>query len=260
MSHLQALQQQLLKAVLEGGVPRARVLCSDARASAASRLAVYQQGYRIRLREALTTEFPGLGLMAGPRFAGLLDQYVAAHPSAHYNIRWHGAGLAAFLEYALPWRSKPALADMAALDWAISTVFDASDEARIGPAQLADVPAAAWAGLSLHPQPSLQMLAVQHNVEVFRGAADQESSRPRLRRYATPRHLLVWRDDQTVRYRVLEADERAALAGAMLGESFALLCDRLAVFHDAQTALPRLAAMLHQWLDSGLLAGYSVPD
>lgn len=258
MSQLQSLQQLLLKAVLEGGATRSRALCSDQRASAATRLAVYQDGYRIRLRDALASEFPGLALLAGRRFTHLLESYVDAHPSAHYNIRWHGAGLAAFLEYTLPWRNQPALAAMAALDWAISTVFDAADEAQIGLADLADVPADAWADLCLHPQQRLQLLVVQHNVETFRRAADRGEQRPRLRPHARPRHLLVWRQDVTVRYRVLEADERSALTGAIHGETFSVLCERLVEFHDAQTAMSRMAGLLHQWLEGGLLAGCSM--
>lgn len=258
MSQLQLLQQQLLKAVLDGGPPRSGELCSDERASASTRLAIYQDGYRIRLRDALATEYPGLALMAGRRFRTLLESYVEAHPSGHYNIRWHGAGLAAFLEYGLPWRSKPALAEMATLDWAISTVFDAADEAQIGPADLAAVPADAWAGLRLHPQKRLQLLAAHHNVETFRRAADREESRPRLRRCGKPRHMLVWRQDVTVHYRVLKADERSALTGAINGESFSALCERLAECHDAETAMPRMAGLLHQWLSSGLIASWSI--
>jgi hypothetical protein len=258
VSRLQDIQQQLLQAVLAGGAPRTRELCSDERASAATRLAIYRDGYRIRLRDALATEFPGLALMAGRRFDKLLENYIEVHPSGHYNIRWHGAGMAAFLDYGLPWRSKPELAEMAALDWAISTVFDAADEADIGPADLAGVPGDAWGKLCLHPQARLQVLTVEHNVEMFRGSADREESRPRLRRHGKTRHLLVWRQGVVVRYRRIEADERAVLAAAIHGEPFARLCELLAGYHAADSAMPRMAGLLHQWLDSGLIASWSL--
>lgn len=258
MSSLHALQQKMLQAVLAGDRACLPELRGDGRASARTRLAVYQAGYRIRLRDALATEFPGLALMAGRRFNTLLEGYVDAHPSGHYNIRWHGAGMAAFLEYGLPWRGRPELADMASLDWAISTVFDASDEARVDPADLAGVPGDAWGSLRLHPQACLQRLAVRHNVEAFRGAADRGESRPRLRRCGEEHHVLVWRQGLTVRYRQLETDERAVLIGAINGEPFAALCERLAGYHDAASATPRMAGLLHQWLASGLIAGWSL--
>lgn len=259
MSNLQALQQHLLQAVLADRPAKLPELRTDARADAASRLAIYRNGYRIRLRDALATEFPGLAVLAGRRFGRLLESYVEAHPSGHYNIRWHGAGLAAFLEYALPWRDKPELAEMARLDWAISTAFDAADEPVLGMADLAGVPVDAWADLHLHPQAHLQLLPIRHNVEAFRRAADRGDPRPRRRRYGEARHLLVWRQSLTVRYRQIDADECSALTGAVNDEPFASLCERLADHRDPASATPRMASLLQQWLESGLIGGFASP-
>lgn len=256
MSTLRALQQHTLQAVLDDKPARLRELRGDARADAFSRMDVYRRGYRIRLRDALAAEFPGLRLLTGERFERLLDSYIAAHPSGHYNIRWHGAGLAAFLEYARPWCERPALAEMARLDWLISTAFDAADETTVQATELAAIPAAAWADLHLRPQAHLQVLPVNRNVEAFRRAADAGEPRPRLRRHGRPRHLLVWRQALAVRYRPVEDDERHALAAAMRDESFALLCERLAEHHDAASALPRMVQLLRRWVDDGLLAGW----
>ncbi len=255
MTDLQTLQQHMLQAMLANAPPRVRELRGDDTADIASRLAVYRNGYRIRLRDALATEYAGLGLMAGPRFSHLLDGYVAAHPSEHYNIRWHGAGLPAYLEHALPWRDKPELADMARVDWAISTVFDAADESVLSAPDLAAVPAEAWAELRLTPQSHLQILTSPYNVDAFRRAADRGLKRPRLRRLGKPRHMLIWRQSLEVRYRLIQADECAALAGAMRGEAFSQLCEHLGEHNGQLAALPRMAALLSQWLDEGLIGG-----
>ncbi|WP_266159472.1 DNA-binding domain-containing protein [Dyella silvatica] len=256
MSSLQALQQRLLQAVLADKTPKLPELRGDALADPATRLDVYRHGYRIRLRDALAIEFPGLRLMAGRRFGHLLDSYVEAHPSAHYNIRWHGAGLAAFLEFSRLWRDKPALAEMARLDWAISSAFDAADEPVISATDLAGVPAEAWAGLCLVPQSHLQILPVTCNVDTFRRAADQAAPRPHLRRYPRPRHLLVWRQELTVRYRVLSEDERPLLNAALREESFTSLCELLAEYHDPNQAMPRMTTLLRHWLEAGLISAY----
>jgi hypothetical protein len=256
VSELQATQQRMLQAVLSARSTRLRELRGDEVADATVRLDVYRRGYRLRLRDALTIEFPGLALLAGRRFAGLLDGYIDTHPSGHYNIRWHGAGMQAFLEYGLPWRARPELAEMARLDWAISTAFDAADESVIAATDLGDLPPSAWADLHLRPQHQLQILSGVCNVEAFRRAADQQAPRPHLRRYGSPRHCLVWRQSLEVRYRRIEDDELATLTAAMQGESFALLCDRMATFHPPSLAMPRMAAMLRRWLDDGLIAGW----
>jgi len=256
MSSLQALQQKMLQAVLSEITPTLSELRGDERADAATRMDIYRHGYRVRLREALAVEYPGLALMAGRSFATLLENYLEAHPSGHYNIRWHGAGLAAFLDYGLPWRDKPAMADMARLDWAISTVFDAPDEPVLGMADMAAIPPTAWPTLVLEPQQHVQIFSTPHNVEVFRRAADQELMRPRLRRYGKTRHLLIWRHELTVRYRTMDDDELAVLTQAVAGKTFAELCECLGDAQDEGAAMTRLAQLLHDWVASGLLRGY----
>jgi len=252
VSSLQALQQQMMHAVL-GDAATPSLLRGDSRADADARLDVYRHGYRIRLRDALAVEYPGLALLAGRRFTSLLETYVEAHPSGHYNIRWHGAGLAAFLDYGLPWRDKPELADMARLDWAISTVFDAPDVPVLTAADLGAVPPEAWAGLVLEPQSHLQILATGYNLETFRRAADRGEPRPHLRRHSKARHLLIWRQDLSVHYRQLAADELAVLIDAIAGKPFSSLCERLADFHGEDNALPRMVTLLQGWVASGLL-------
>jgi hypothetical protein len=252
-SRLQQFQQDLQRAVLATRPIPLPELCGDERANIAERLEIYRHGYRIRLREALAIEFPGLRLLAGRRFQSLLESYIETHPSHHYNIRWHGAGLAAFLECTSPWRERPPLAELARLDWAISTVFDAADADALAAADLAGIPADAWPQLRLRPLDHLQIVSADCNAEAFRRAADRGARRPHLRRYARLRHLLVWRQALEVRYRPIADDERAVLDGAMQGEPFAQLCERVAAWHASAQAVPRMAALLHQWLDAGLI-------
>jgi Putative DNA-binding domain len=258
MSDLRTLQQQMQHAVLADRPRLVHDWRGDELASVADRLDVYRRGYRIRLHDALATEYPGLALMAGKRFEHLLAGYVEAHPSGHYNIRWYGAGLAAFLDYGLPWSKQPALADMARLDWAISTAFDAADEAVISATQLAELPGDAWANLRLRAPGHLQLLSCGCNIDAFRRAADRSAPRPHLRRYTRHHHLLVWRQALAVRYRSVEDDERAALTAVMHGESFSQLCERLADRHGPSSAMHRAVQLLHRWLEDGLVAGWEL--
>lgn len=259
MSPLRAMQLQLAEAMLTGGKPSPACLCGDERAGEATRLAVYQQGYRIRLREALAVEFPGLALLAGQRFASLLDDYVAAQPSRHFNIRWHGEGLASFLARTSPWCARTELAEMAQLDWAVSTAFDAFDHDTLGASELSGVAAQSWPGLRLHGLPHARVLPCHSNVDAFRRAADRNMPRPRLRRWRRPGHLLIWRPALEVHYRRVPPAEVPLLQAALHGETFAQLCGRLAERHGSG-ALPQMAALLGQWLDEGLLGGFDLAE
>ncbi|GAB2590949.1 putative DNA-binding domain-containing protein [Dyella jejuensis] len=256
MNSLRDIQQHMLQAVTHAKAPVLPQIRSDAIADATSRMDVYRHGYRTRLRDALNNEFAGLRCMAGRHFNALLDAYAEAHPSQHYNIRWHGAGLAAFLDRARPWCGKPQLAEMARLDWAISTAFDAADQPTASLAELAAVPPQAWAGLRLEMQDNLQWLDCRYNVDAFRRAADRGEARPRLRRLARSRYMMIWRHAMTVHYRRLDHDETPVLRAAVQGESFASLCAKLAQVHGEATAAPRMVAWLRTWLDAGLVRGW----
>lgn len=259
MSNLRRMQMQLADALRSPVMPRLHALRGDGMADQASRLAVYHHGYRIRLREALATEFPGLSLLAGRHFHSLLDDYVAAHPSTHFNIRWHGAGLAAFLATRPPWRDRPGLADAARLDWAISVAFDAADQRPLDDAKLACLPPDAWAGMRVQLLPHASLLRVTTNVDAFRRAADQRAARPALRRLARAGHLLVWRPALEVRYRRVKPTELPTLQGALNGDSFAQLCIREADRHGPDAAMPRMATLLGQWLRERLIGRIKLP-
>lgn len=257
MSTLQAIQQQMLQAVIAERTSPIQTIRSDGIADAASRLDIYRKGYRIRLRDALKSEFAGLQCMVGQRFDTLLDKYIDAHPSEHYNIRWYGSGVAAFLDYTRPWRDKPHMTEMARLDWAISTAFDAANEPSVGIADLSSIPPDAWANLHLSLQENLQILACTHNTDAFRRAADGGAKRPRLHRFVRAHQIMVWRKAMTVHYRKLDDDEWQVLSAAMRGESFTALCETLAQYHDASTAMPRMVTLLQGWLETGLIRSLS---
>ncbi|WP_199099611.1 DNA-binding domain-containing protein [Dyella sp. ASV21] len=258
MNALHALQCQLAEAMRDGVAPSPASLCGDALADRDQRFAIYQRGYCLRLRDALATEFPGLRLLAGRRFETLLDAYVAAHPSTHYNIRWHGQGMTHFLGQSAPWSARPAWAEVAALDWAISTAFDAADESPIDASALADIDPAAWATLRLRPLRHAAVLACALNADAFRRAADQDLPRPRPRYASRARHLLVWRPSTEVRYRRVDADELPVLKAALQGAPLAQLCERLAERRGPHHALPTLVSLLQRWLADGLIGGVTM--
>jgi hypothetical protein len=253
MSTLQMLQRQMMQAVLAEKVASLPIIRHDDIADADHRLAVYRHGYRVRLRDALKNDFIGLRHLAGKRIDTLLDSYIAAHPSEHYNIRWYGAGLAAFLDYAHPWCDKPALAEMARLDWAISIAFDAANEPHASIADLAALSPDTWPSMRLSLQHNLHILTCRYNTARFRRAADHDDMRPHLRRFTAARQLLVWRKDTTVHYRQLKDDEWQVLGRAMHGAPFEALCEGLAGTHGEAAALPRMVMLLQGWLEAGLV-------
>ena len=236
------------------------VLVGGAQASAQERLEIYADAYRLRLLEVLGNEFKGLIALAGAeQFDQLGRAYIDAYPSTHYNVRWYGDHLATFLSEAASWNAQPALAEMATLDWAISTAFDAADESVIALDAVAIIPSPAWPGMVPVLQSTAQCLHQQWNVASIREAADHKTPPPALTALDTAADCLVWRKNMEVFYRLLNADEAAALAACINGACFAELCEVLLDWHDEADVALRAAALLRRWVEDGLVHDIRLP-
>lgn len=226
------------------------------RVDADTRLGIYANAYRLRLLEALATDYPGLKLLAGDDgFDRLGRAYIAAHPSHNPSLRWFGDRLGEFLRATPPWEDQPALAEMADFEWAMSDAFDAEDCTLVTVADMAAVPPEAWAGLGFTPHASVQRLDLRWNVpEVWKTATAGEAFDPPLP-YPQPVGWLVWRKDLNTYFRSLDVDEAVALDALRRGASFAEICEALCEWVDAQHVAGHAAGLLKQWVEDGLIRG-----
>jgi hypothetical protein len=221
--------------------------------AAPARLDVYHHAYRARLVEALRSNYPVLHRVLGDDgFRELALGYLADHPSRTPSIRWFGDRLpewAASHAEALP---HPALADLAAMEWAMGLSFDAADALPLGFEDLAALPPSQWADTHFAPHPSVTLLPLQWAVEpIWRALTDDENASSEEPQ-AHPHTLLVWRQGLDTRWRSLDDDESAALADCLAGETFLALCDRATVVR-GEEAPAWVASALRRWVDDGLL-------
>ncbi len=80
-----------------------KVISGSSSFTAQQRLAVYQQGYRLRLIECLAAEFPVLQLYLGNAlFDAFAHGYISRLPSSHYSLYQLGERFADFLEATRP--------------------------------------------------------------------------------------------------------------------------------------------------------------
>ena len=102
---LALLQHWMLGAILGRTPPPGldKVIASDERLTAAQRVALYARGYRARLMECMTAEFPCLRALAGEQVFELFAAgYIAARPSTGASLYDLGAGFADYLEATRP--------------------------------------------------------------------------------------------------------------------------------------------------------------
>jgi hypothetical protein len=259
---LAELERAVQRHVLDGG-PLPAALAAAVAAPAAERWEIYVEGYRLRLTEALATQYPALAARAGrAAFAEHMRAFIAATPSVHRSIRDYGRELPAYLAAGAADLEDEMRAELAAFEWRLAAAFDAAPATPTAAADLAGVAPADWPGLCFRGVPSLGRLATTSNaVPVWRAAKDAlESDRgaPPVTAPAAARaarvEWLILRPALDSEFRSLPADEAAALDRLLAGAPFGALCARLAeTLDDPGAAAARAAGWLKGWLQAGAL-------
>lgn len=264
-------QQQALAAAIVGDTGHIEPWLQPRADGTPALIQVYRHAHAARLRGALRDNFEVLARAMGDEgFDALAGAYLAAHPSTRPSIRWWGDRLAEFMAQAgddlVP---HPALVDLARMDWALRSAFDAADAPMLQPTDLQALPPEAWPALRLQLHPSVALVPLQWAVEAawrtlqqHSQAAEERAEEPELPPPQALEHtLLVWRRGLATQWRSLDESEATLLRAVQAGEPFAALGEIAAtganVSDDPQAAGARMASALNQWLADGLLAGFA---
>jgi hypothetical protein len=259
---LAELEHAVQRHVLDGGALPAALAAAVA-PPAEARWDIYVEAYRLRLTEALATQYPALATRVGREaFAERMRDFITATPSVHRSIRDYGRELAEHLAAGAADAEDEMRAELAAFEWRLAAAFDAAAATATGPADLAGVVPGDWPELRFRGVPSLARLATRTNaVSVWRAAkAALEAgtdgtplAAPAAVRGARVEWLIV-RPGLETEFRSLPADEAAALDRLLAGASFGELCASLAASAaDAGAAAACAAGWLKGWLLGGAL-------
>ena len=248
-------------------LPEATALVAgDERASAGERIHVYQHMYRARIVEALEAQFPRLARWLGAdAFAEVAAAYVADEPSRHPSLRFIGQRLAEWLAtraadfpngLAL---ARPALPDLARLEWAREDVFDAVDQPTLALDAVRGWPADRFGEIPLRLVAAHRRLRLARPVAAVWGAigdahAALDAGAVSAAAVRTGgESLLVWRQGIAVFHRATDDTEAAALDLIADGTTLGAICEALCRARSEEEATAQAFSWLSTWTADELL-------
>ena len=218
-------------------------------------LHVYQNAYGARLIEFLENDFPLTTMYLGEdAFAQTGQAYYEANPSNTPNARWFGYKYADFLKNYSPLSQTPEAADLASLEQALNTAFDAKNAPTLTQADLANLSPQDWPTLTFTPHPSTRRLQIETNADLIWAALSKETAPPEPQKLQMPTELIVWRGEGMARFRPLSYDEAMIWDEAVKGANFSTLCEMLGTYWPQEEAPLKAANYLQSWLSSEFLA------
>jgi len=258
MSRLPEIQTDFQRYLLSGNAAIEAHVVGTERVPIATRLAIYGDGYRARLAEALQVNFPVLSELLGEvDFETLATAYIRTHDSPFFSIRYYGNALSEFLTSEPGYSGAPVLAELARWEWAMTEVFDASDADPIAVSDLAQVAPENWAELRFEWHPSMRRLALSWNAPQIWKAVSDETEVPEVVFSPEPVEWLLWRYELRTFFRSFHPGETVALTAAREGQSFGEICALLSEEFGEADAPAKAAGFLRDWVESGLLIALS---
>lgn len=192
---------------------------ASSRLTATERASIYRDMYLARLGDALEPDYPGLLHYLGHEaFGALVARYVEAHPSRRYTLNRLGDHFPEFIAAMEDRSDRGFLHDLARLELAITTVFDAEESPALTPEAIAAVPGEAWETARLQLSGALQLLAFDYPVNAYLTAIRAGDPLPGMGKHRS--WVAVYRRDYSVRRMDLKRPAFELLRALATGKPF----------------------------------------
>jgi Putative DNA-binding domain len=229
--------------------------------SGPQRLAVYADGYQVRLCDVVAADYPATAQLLGTaQFAGLAQDCVRATPSRYWDLNLYAIGFADFLRQKngiLPW-----ICELAALESAIVAVFWLPDSPPFVPDT--HLTAEGLAELTVAPRVAARHMTLDYPVdEVLTALRAGENPLPGFRAGESPlptvitpapTPLFIVRHNNTVQRHSLDILEHALLSELLAGYSVNDAFERVSTAHP--TAIDTLATRVQGWFARWVAEGF----
>lgn len=252
--NLLSCQNHFIDHVLEDDAPLPATWRNDRMRAG---LAIYRNGYRSRLVDALAETFPRTRQWVGDdSFDKAAAHHLIAHPPAHWSLDRAGAGFPETL--AALFVRDPEVPELANLEWDMHLAFVAEDALPLDAAAFATATTGFtgkdWDALRFALHPALTVRAVRTAAAAIWRAMVEESEPPVELVLAERAQILVWRSGMSPVFRIAAHYEADCLDVLRDDGTFGELCLHLTeVAHcDAATLA---GGLLANWMGDGMIVG-----
>lgn len=255
MISLQELQQEFLGYLLDESQTGivGRVVSTKER-PAKKRLHYYANGYRLRLKEALRSDYERLHAYVGDEwFECLMDAYIDRYPSSYTSLRDYGQHMSELVVSLEPFDRLPEVLEITKIEQAFNHSFDSLDDDAITWSHFAGLDPESWPGLKLRFHDSLRLIQQRYNsFQIWQALSQQETPPEKCEQNSV---WAIWRQDLVSRYRSIDEVENSVLETTTAGGDFSQVCENLLPLCGDETAQKALAC-LQQCTHDGLIVGF----
>jgi hypothetical protein len=242
MTKFAALLQEFHNAVLEKKPEAfAPAISPNPRISPQEQMAIYVDGYRMRLLEAVQDDYEAtLQLLGEEAFNRLAANFIEAHPPTHYSLDYYPQAFAAYLRSHLDDGFACALA---ALESAIAEVFIMGESDAIDTSALSSLTPETFGSAVLVPRTASALLQLDYPADscLRQHRKGEEMVRPE----AAPSYLYLVRHENEVRRHMLSEAEYRVLKELAASVPVGVALENVAQQHPQ--LLPEIAAHIQEW-------------
>ncbi len=208
----------------------AQVVLPSKNLTSIERLDIYADMYRWRLVDILTEEYPTLSHLLGKNaFSALAEEYIALHPSEHYNLAALSQHFPRFIEEeGSDVTHREFAAEVARLERAMEEVYDAPQKDPVTSEEFEKIPDEVWGEVHMDLIPALELLSFSYPVDEY--VTSVRENRHMDIPDPNPSWVVVYRNDFTVWRSGITREQHHLLtelrSGQSLGEAL-MSCAKL---------------------------------
>lgn len=242
MSALAKLMDTFHSALLtKDGSAAADTLRTNPRIAPQKQMAIYIEGYRLRLIQAIRSDYPTLLALLGEQdFDALALRFIEDNPPRHFNLDRYPHAFAAFVKVH---GGDAFAADMAALEAAIAQTFMLEDSPPLTPEMLRGISPETFGSTVLALRTASCLLAMEHDAEACLLAV--RDGKPAMRSPVSACYLMLVRHHNEVQRHALSYAEFLMLQTLRRGLPVGKALEALAEAHPDY--LPEIAGQLQPW-------------